>query len=45
VSSAAPPIVDSIRRPHLALVDAAFRTAIERDIEHCRDLLAYLRDR
>jgi hypothetical protein len=37
--------VDPIRRPHLAAVDAAFRDAIERDIEHSRDLLTYLRDR
>jgi hypothetical protein len=37
--------VDPIRRPHLALVDAAFRSAIERDIEYCRELLTYLRDR
>jgi hypothetical protein len=45
VSSVAPPVVDPIRRPHLARVDPAFRAAIEHDIEHCRDLLTYLRDR
>jgi hypothetical protein len=45
VSSTAPPVVDPIRRPHLALVDPAFRRAIERDIEHCRELLTFLRDR
>ena len=39
------PVVDPIRRPHLAAVDPEFRTAIERDVEHCRDLLSYLRDR
>jgi hypothetical protein len=45
VSSSAVPVVDPIRRPHLARMDPAFRTAIERDIEHCRELLTYLRDR
>jgi hypothetical protein len=34
-----------VQRPHLAQVDAAFRTMILRDIEHLRELLAYLRDR
>jgi len=37
--------VDPIRQPHLAAVDPAFRAAIEDDIEHCRELLTYLRDR
>jgi hypothetical protein len=45
VSSTAAPVVDPIRRPHFALVDPDFRRAIERDIEHCRELLIYLRDR
>ena len=45
VSSATTPIVDPIRRPHLAAVDPGFRKAIEREIEDCRELLAYLRDR
>ena len=45
VSSTAAPVVDPIRRPHLALVDPAFRNAIEQDIEHCHELLTYLRDR
>lgn len=39
-----PPVVDPILRPHLASVDPTFRKAIERDIEHCRVLLDYLRD-
>jgi hypothetical protein len=38
-------VVDPIRRPHVAAVESAFRAAIERDIEHCRELLIYLRDR
>jgi hypothetical protein len=37
--------VDPIRRPHLAAVDPEFRASIERDVEHCHDLLVYLRDR
>jgi hypothetical protein len=37
--------VDPIRRPHLKAVDAAFRASIEADIQHCRELLTYLRDR
>jgi hypothetical protein len=37
--------VDPLRRPHLAKVDDSFRIAIERDVEHMRELLAYLRDR
>jgi hypothetical protein len=37
-------VVDPIRRPHLALVDAAFRAAIERDLKHCAELLECLRD-
>jgi hypothetical protein len=45
VSSAPAPVVDPIHRPHLAAVDPAFRAAIESDIELCRELLAYLRDR
>lgn len=45
MASAAPPVVDPIRRPHLETVDPTFRAAIERDVEHCRDLLTYLRDR
>jgi hypothetical protein len=45
VSSTAAPVVDPIRRPHLAMVDPNFRRSIERDIEHCRELLTYLRDR
>jgi hypothetical protein len=45
VSNVAPPVVDPIRRPHLARVDPEFRAAIERDIERCRNLLIYLRDR
>jgi hypothetical protein len=45
VSRAEAPIVDPIRRPHLVAADPAFREAIESDIEHCRELLAYLRDR
>jgi len=43
--SPATPVVDPIRRPHLAAVDPDFRLAIEHDVEHCRDLLTYLRDR
>lgn len=39
------PVVDPIRRPHLMGVDPAFRAEIETDIEHCRDLLSYLRER
>ena len=45
VASSPTPVVDPIRRRHPAAVDPAFRAAIERDVEHCRDLLAYLRDR
>ena len=45
MASSPAPVVDPIRRPHLAAVDSAFRAAIERDLDHCRDLLAYLRDR
>jgi hypothetical protein len=45
VSSLPAPIVDPIRRPHLLAADPDFRALIERDIEHCRELLAYLRDR
>ena len=45
VSSTAAPVVDPIRRPHFALVDPAFRDAIEQDIEHCHELLTYLRER
>jgi len=45
MSNAPPPVVDPIRRPHLAAVDPAFRAAIERDIEHCHELLTYLSDR
>jgi hypothetical protein len=45
VSRSVAPIVDPIRRPHLAAVDPAFRRAIEREIEACRELLTYLRDR
>jgi len=44
MSSTVPPVVDPIRRPHLALVDPAFRAAIERDVEHCAELLKFLRD-
>jgi hypothetical protein len=45
MSSTSAPVVDPIRRPHLMAVDAAFRAVIEADIEHCRQLLSYLRDR
>jgi hypothetical protein len=45
VSSVPAPIVDPIRRPHLMEVDPAFRAEIEADVEHCRELLTYLRDR
>jgi hypothetical protein len=45
VSSTEAPVVDPIRRPHLEVVDPEFRAAIERDVEHCRELLTYLRDR
>jgi hypothetical protein len=45
VSSSEAPVVDPVRRPHLQAADPAFRAAIERDVEHCRELLAYLRDR
>ena len=45
MASPTAPVVDPIRRPHLAAVDHAFRAAIERDVDHCRELLAYLRDR
>jgi hypothetical protein len=45
VSRAAAPIVDPIRRPHLAAVDPAFREAIQREIRECREVLTYLRDR
>jgi len=31
--------------PSARIVDPAFRAAIEHDIEHCRELLNYLRDR
>ena len=41
VATRVPPV---IRRPHLAAIDAAFREAVQRDIEHCRALLDYLRD-
>jgi len=37
------PLVDPIRRPHLAAIDQVSREAIERDIGHCRTLLGYLR--
>ncbi|MCJ7437907.1 MAG: hypothetical protein MUP97_09130 [Acidimicrobiia bacterium] len=45
MASSPTPVVDPIRRPHLAAIDPEFRAAIERDVEHCRDLLTYLRDR
>ena len=45
VSSTEAPVVDPVRRPHLEVVDPEFRAAIECDVEHCRELLAYLRDR
>jgi len=45
VSNPSAPVVDPIRRPHLLAVDPAFRAEIETDIEYCRDLLTYLRDR
>ncbi len=45
VSSIAPPVVDPVRRPHLAKVDEAFRSAIARDVQHVREMLTYLRDR
>jgi len=45
VSSTEEPVVDPVRRPHLRVVDPEFRAAIERDVEHCRELLDYLRDR
>jgi len=31
-----PPVVDAVRRPHLANVDEVFRSAIARDAEHMR---------
>lgn len=40
-----PPIVDPILKPHLAAADAAFREWILKDLERCRELLDYLRDR
>jgi len=42
--SSSAPVVDPIRRPHLARVDAAFRAVIERDLKHCAELLEYLRN-
>ncbi|MGQ0805695.1 MAG: hypothetical protein ACT4PI_17770 [Actinomycetota bacterium] len=45
MSRSTSPVVDPIRRPNLMAVDAAFRAAIEADVEHCRKLLTYLRER
>ena len=45
MSNTIQPVVDPIRRPHLAAASAEFRAEIERDIAHCEDLLTYLRDR
>ncbi|MGH9025767.1 MAG: hypothetical protein ACRDWD_06575 [Acidimicrobiia bacterium] len=45
MSSTPAPVVHPVRRPHLMAVDPAFRAAIEADIEYCRELLMYLRDR
>jgi hypothetical protein len=45
MSRAPAPIVDPVHRPHLEAVDPTFRAAIEADIDHCRELLAFLRDR
>jgi hypothetical protein len=45
MSSTEAPVVDPARRPHLEVVDPEFRAAIERYVEHRRELLTYLRDR
>ena len=39
------PVVDAVDKPHLAAVDPEFRERILEEIERCRAVLDYLRDR